>query len=405
MTRLLALLTTFLVALLGASGCADADASEGADVGSNEGAWGHLVLEPGAPQYLINKRAGQTWRVCVPRYMTEMLPGVTSEIAASAAIWAHYLDRNVEVRIEERTLPRAQAGQSTYDLARAYHAACGQGFDAVFGLADLQGDVMGVTAGEGMKDANGRWVSFTRFVFLRDFTLRPDAIDGVPSSWVSLEAAAQRPYRRDELLGLMKERSFTRYVEGARRLSLPVLTHEIGHVWGLCDQYEGSANCDPTNSTSHMVSESIMGASTMRERVFLTDDDIAGVRALARRPGFDAGWSPPSNTPARPIVRPDVELFRLDRIARTGGELSLVFGLVTTRAMQVEIGYRVAGSGAAFKKFAPMVSPEAFDAPRLAVRMPVDRESAAQKLEVRVTLSLKTASGSFAPVQTLSLSE
>ena len=67
---------------LGVEGCGEQDAValDDRDVASAEGAWGHLALEPGAPHYLVNRRAGQSWRVCVPAYMTSMLPGVEAEI-------------------------------------------------------------------------------------------------------------------------------------------------------------------------------------------------------------------------------------------------------------------------------------------------------------------------------------
>jgi hypothetical protein len=404
-TRFASMFATVALAL-GVEGCGgqDAVALDDRDVASAEGAWGHLALEPGAPHYLVNRRAGQSWRVCVPAYMTSMLPGVEAEIKAAVGIWAHYLDRNVDVRIETRQLPRAAAGQSISDLGRAYHAACGAGFDAVLGLAALDGATLGVTGGEGRKDASGRWTSFTRFLFLRDFTLSPDAIDTAQSSWVSFAQATGRPLEADALLTLMKERSFLRYVEQGRRLALPVLTHEIGHVWGMCDQYEGAGNCDPVNSSSHVVSDSIMGGASMRERGFLTDDDIIGIRTLARRPGFDAGWPLPSSTPPRAEVRPDVEYFRLDRIQRTTGRIALLMGIVVNRAMRLEIAYRASGTED-WRAFVPQAYEGRTDAPRLAMELPVDPASASRRLEIRVGLSLRGTSGDWAPIQTLTVSE
>ena len=62
-------------------------------------------------------------------------------------------------------------------------------------------------------------------------------------------------------------RATTQYASDNKFLILPVLTHEFGHVWGLCDQYEGANNCDPENSSSHLVLDSIMGSHGGTERL------------------------------------------------------------------------------------------------------------------------------------------
>lgn len=392
-----------LAAVLGAAGCASENES-GPDVGESQGAWGHLALDPASPQFLVNKRPGQTWRGCVPRYMTTTLPGIEAEIEAAVNVWASYLDRHIDVQLEVKDLPRATAGQSPYDLSAAYHAACGDGFDAVFGLADLEGATMGVTSGKGTVDADGHWASFQRFVFLRDFAIAPDDVDGASSTWASYATNTGSSLGADALLAKMRERSATRYVEGGRRTTLPVVVHEIGHVWGLCDQYEGATNCDPQNSTSHIVTESIMGPSTLRERMFLTDDDVAGIRALARRPGFDARWPAPPTTPAAPVATPPVELFRLDRVARTNGQVVLDMGIVTNAPVRLEIAYRRAG-GSEWNAFTPMDYDGRTDAPLLGMTLPVDAVTAAGRVEVRASLSVRSADGALAPVKTLAVSE
>ncbi len=399
MARSFFVLLAAIAALL-VPGCA---ATESDEVGESQGAWGHLQLDPRAPQFLVNKRPGQTWRACVPRYMTTMLPGIEGELEAAVNIWAHYVDRRIDVRIEVKDLPRAEPQQSVYELSRVYHAACGQGFDAVLGLAKLDGGTMGVTSGEGRVDAQGNWTSFTRFVFLRDFRLAPSTINGSGAEWRSFAGLTGRPSNADALLAMMKERSFVRYVEGGQRMSLPVLVHEIGHVWGLCDQYEGTTSCDPRNSTSHLVGESIMGASSMRERGYLTDDDVAGIRALVARPGFDAGWSPPSMAAPAPIAKPPLELLRLDRIDRSAGKIALDMGIVTNAPTQLEFAYRALGTSE-WQTFQPMISEDGVDAPLLGMALGVDPVAAQRRLEARVTVSLRTAAG-WAVAKSLSVSE
>jgi hypothetical protein len=147
-----------------------------------------------------------------------------------------------------------------------------------------------------------------------------------------------------------------------------------------------------------------MGASTMRERGFLTDDDVAGIRALAKRPGFDAGWSTPPVTLPAPEVKPDLELFRLDRIARQNGSLALVMGVVAHRSIRLEVAYRAVGA-AAWTAFLPQDYEGPVDAPRLSLALPIDPASAG-RLEFRVSLALRgSADGPWAPPQTLTLAE
>ncbi len=401
--RLSALFAVALAAGCVLPACAEEDTEVSGDVDSLQGAWGHLRLDPRSPQFLVNKRSGQPWRACVPRYMTTMLPGFEAELDAAVNVWAHYVDRRIDVRIEVRDLPRATATSDLRALAKTYHDLCGPGFDAVLGLAPFSDATLGVTSGDGTVDRQGSWLTFRRFVFLRDFDASPEPLGGAPSEWASYSALTNGTTTADALLAKMKERSFVRYAERGKRLSLPILVHEIGHVWGLCDQYESAANCDPQNSTSHLVGESIMGAGSIRERAFLTDDDIAGIRALVKRPGFDAGWPAPALAAPPPVLSQPIELFRLDGIQRRAGSVVLGMGIVANVPIKLDFAYRAVG-GAAWRSFQPMAYEGRTDAPILGMTLPVD--PSASRVEVRAILSVRGASaGTWTETKTLTATE
>lgn len=63
--------------------------------------------------------------------------------------------------------------------------------------------------------------------------------------------------------------------------SYPILIHEMGHAFGLCDTYKGPhPNCDPARSYGGAHSDSVMMSSLY---FHLLPDDIAGIRTLFRQ--------------------------------------------------------------------------------------------------------------------------
>ena len=99
-----------LALLVGAVACSDAGEADGPSSAA-ESRWGFLnesSLVPDAPQYLVNKPRGATYRVCLPRYMASMYPGIESEIFAAINVWAGYLGRSIPVAIETKELPRSR---------------------------------------------------------------------------------------------------------------------------------------------------------------------------------------------------------------------------------------------------------------------------------------------------------
>jgi hypothetical protein len=80
-----------------------------------------------------------------------------------------------------------------------------------------------------------------------------------------------------------------------------VFLHEIGHMWGLCDQYDGGRNCQGGTTNPNTV----MGAASGLQS--LTPDDIEGIRAVTQSDSIPANqaWksiqastlsSPPEST-------------------------------------------------------------------------------------------------------------
>ena len=75
------------------------------------------------------------------------------------------------------------------------------------------------------------------------------------------------------------------------KAELPVVVHEMGHLWGACDQYvaEDSNNCDD-GITNHGNEYKVTQGSSMSEanRKMLSLDDIRAIRLVASREGVGA---------------------------------------------------------------------------------------------------------------------
>ncbi len=354
----------------GSAACNGPSSSDGASAGV-ESRWGFLddaSLTPDAPQFLVNKARGAKFRVCLPKYMADALPGIESEVFAAVNVWASYVGRSIPVEIETMDLPRGRPDQNIDDLAGSYQTACGEGFDVVMGLGKLEGPAVGLTGASyryvTRPDGSRQITSFTRYLFLRDYDLVPTTgSDGNPERWTSLAVQDGTSTSGPDVLASMLTRAKTRYASASTYLVLPVLTHEYGHVWGLCDQYEGSTNCDPHNSSSHPVDQSIMGARGGTQRLFLTDDDIEGVRTLAHAPGFAHDWGPPHDEPPAPIPHKPVELARIDAVRRAGSTLVVTYGVVTSGAARYGFELQAEGESGFTPLTSDFGSTEPFDVP------------------------------------------
>jgi hypothetical protein len=312
--------------------------------------WGHLnynALTPSAPQFLINQKPGEPYRVCLPQYMKNDLPGVEAEIGAAINVWAQALGRNIDVQITTEELPRASTGEDSDSLREKYYEICGEEFDVVLGYVGLGSQTVGETGVSWMVNGRGEVMSFKRHLFLRDFTLTP-ASRSNDRSWQSLASRTGTTTDAQTLVTQMTTNPKIEVEVGGKALALPVLTHEFGHVWGLCDQYEGPSNCDPNHSSDHKALDAIMAASSNVAKLYLTEDDLIGIRELAKREGYNQHWPDTTDiiNAKSKVALPDVRYFSLRSANFDGSKYTLDFGVVTGKAMgQIDIQYRTSEQG------------------------------------------------------------
>lgn len=95
-----------------------------------------------------------------------------------------------------------------------------------------------------------------------------------PSSMCSGNVAA---YTNGQYIKFCKEYS--------QDLMINISLHEVGHGWGLCDQYDDGMNCDPEHR-GPTDPRSVMGAA--QGNLELTADDIEGIKALSEREDIPA---------------------------------------------------------------------------------------------------------------------
>ena len=132
--------------------------------------------------------------------------------------------------------------------------------------------------------------------------------------------------------------------------SVTTLTHEFGHVWGLCDMYalkSGGTNCDPDHSTvdhDHkvvLVDESIMSHAKGVDDLFLSDDDISGIKKLDRRVDLDQiEWTQLDPAPEYgEAIIPLSERyhFEVKSIKETSALIDLQVGIYSTKAIKINI--------------------------------------------------------------------
>jgi len=93
------------------------------------GNYGHLTrigTFTTSPLYLSLLKKEETYKVCLSSKMASIYPGIENEIKASINIWAHYLDRKINVEITKIYLPLATEDMSTKDIIILYAGICGK---------------------------------------------------------------------------------------------------------------------------------------------------------------------------------------------------------------------------------------------------------------------------------------
>lgn len=366
-----------------------------------EYAWGHLPpdwrLKPGERMFLINRKAGEAFRVCLPTAVAKAWPTVEKELAAAANVWAHALGRTVDVRFDRRELPASGKGATRETLRKAYTAKCG-GADLVFGFAPLPGQAVGETgflrttyvAEKGGQKKVTKEVAGGRYLFLRDLKASPVTLDedGRKLAWAAQDG---------DPLARLKARDTVAHAYGGKIALLAVLVHEMGHVWGLCDLYDSDQLCDPDHSGMTRLPEgrfAAMGPVFYRQQLFLSDDDVYGVRQLAKRPGFDAGWKTGGWPEPPPVKLPDVEAFdaKLKKVAARA--LTIAYHVLTNRPARFAIEARPRGSDGAWQAIVDerTVSPKLIEP---STNLNLTMQQNPKELSLRLKLQVKDASGKW----------
>ena len=380
--------------------------------------WGHLPpswqLQPGERLFLINWPKGKTYRVCVPR--SESSPGLAEEIEAAVNVWARELGRTIPVQVVTRDVPQARAASRTGELREALVAGCGDA-DLAFAYAALPGETLGETGFKQTRvttettSPGGRRVTTSeqrasgRTLFLRDLTAAPmpATLGGPRLAWAAFTdvvpgaAGAHGSALRDAILARYAARDTVTFAFDGQLPRIAVLVHELGHVWGLCDLYESQQLCDPRHSAHVRLPPgrfAVMGPVVYRQQLFLADDDIAGLRALADRPGFDA-WHGVRPEP-RAVRLPEVEMFRAQITKRTENHVIVDGHVMTNRPSRFAVELRLPGESA-WRTVGTIPEgggePGAIVEPQL--RYDLEMQEGAAGAQVRLKLEVKRENGSW----------
>jgi len=254
--------------------------------------WGHLKLVGQTTRsnlFLSHFKNGDYYRICAPKYLFDEMKGLEAEIYAAVNIWGHYIGREINVEIIQADLPRPEKNLTESELMNQYYSLCPNQIDLVLGRAYFKDSALGKTTPQysyQVKNGKREVVDFKRALFLREE-------EQLHPKWKTLADEWQRDLTKEEILEVLIQRSHTLYLPNDHEyLTLHVLTHEFGHIWGLCDQYElggNLTNCDPNHSTindeGHIIlnPDSTMNKAGWINKLFLTDDDITGIQKLGLR--------------------------------------------------------------------------------------------------------------------------
>lgn len=314
------------------------------------GYWGNLTTLNDFPEsklFLINLTKKQSYRICLPKYLTEKFDGIENEIRASVQIWGYYIGREINLTIDVVDLPELDSRMRADKILSAYSPLCPKNSNLIIGEAFFSDKTIGKTTYRYWKDSKGKETKSIRGLFLK--SSGPDD----EKKWITLSQYLKKPLTEFEILEILKSRDKIFYLDEApAHITLVTLVHEIGHVWGMCDQYDlglGTTNCDEDHSSLddaekiHLDLESIMSSSSWVNKIFLTDDDIEGIRHLANREEFVHEY--PTGDEIKKIVvtkRPDQEkipALNLKSVTIVGEGVTFDFSLVTTVPITISYKY------------------------------------------------------------------
>jgi len=274
------------------------------------GFWGHLSsIEDVAPSslFLVHVAPEQVYKICISRDFLNKYSGVEQEVEASIDIWAHYIGREIKTRTDIVDLPSPKNNETPDQLLEDYISKCPAGTDLVVAESYFNDAATGKTVSNYSyrhQDNQGRNIveSFKQALFLKKSHEGASSSDQV--IWRTLASIKGQKLSRTEIFELLKARGEKVFLTGTSELlTLRTIMHEIGHVWGLCDQYAlagNRTNCDANfatlDSRGHILlnKSSTMSSQGWVSPLYLSDDDITGIQKLAKRPGFQATWGEPN---------------------------------------------------------------------------------------------------------------
>jgi hypothetical protein len=309
-----------------------------------EGSWGHLSDDAmsntrPSPMYLYNLEPGQTYKVCLSKEISETIPGVEEEVIAAINIWAHYIGREIPVEISIKDIPaeftKDQVEASASEITDRLKSFCESDTHLVIALVPMEWPAQGQKYQNGTlgytsfhysiyesKTGKHQVESFSRGLFLR----RSLAFDKEQYKWKGISELRGKKLTAKEILDLMINRKNREYmIAETTYSSLAVLTHEFGHVWGLCDMYKltGSrvTNCDPnyaiTDNEKRIIlqKESIMTSRGFVTEHYLFKDDVEGIRHIAERYNYNLKWPAKNEIDLIPILPTEYKKIEIARIA------------------------------------------------------------------------------------------
>lgn len=336
------------------------------------GDWGHLDRNSMATDLLPNKmflhnlKPEETYNICLSKEMSETIPGVEEEIKAAINIWGHYIGRVIDVNISVKEMPyqftRPEVeGEADLIIDKLY-PHCDEGTDLLISLIPMEWPKMGEkykisTLGftttrwlqyQPNKDGKRQTTKEKRVLFLR----KSLAFDKEQIKWVSTQNLLGKELQEEDLLQMMVARKTKSYLaEENVHSSLSVLTHEFGHAWGICDMYRISdarpTNCDAKNSLLKednvilLVDDSIMGKNDWTRKLYLREDDIKGIRAIAQRFNVEEKWPLEGNYSLIPIEKEQedepLEHVSIRDVVVTPTKITTVLSIVSHAPLQFSI--------------------------------------------------------------------
>lgn len=342
-------------------GCAKSGQNSGLQI--FDGKWGHLPsLRNTNPSsiFLIHQNKDENYDICIPEYMIQKYPGIRNEFEASINLWAHYIGRKVSVEFNVQALPEVTDPETTsLQHIESYYATCGSTTDLVIGEAFSDGSTLGFTQQSYsyyVNGVNGKHdvASFKRGLFLRKHKVG----DPKKYNWISHQGKTGIEMSSEELLKMMIERKSLSFRKDEETYTtLPIIIHEIGHIWGLCDQYvlkDGATNCDSEfasmNEEGHVILDfdAQMSSAGWKEKLYLTEDDITGIRKLADR--FpDSHW-PNSDEYSKIAIAPlspkPIELFKINKAIYDNetNKFIIDFAVDTNKPIEFKIQLKAKGA-------------------------------------------------------------